>query len=195
VNTRDVLFTVVYHVLILKGGHPASTIVQKALFEVDRGNFPIEGIKLVMNTMFPDEYFILPDDKKLFYKNNLKILCDLTPRNPNPTLLFVQSPTKSVVHSTIMFNGCQYTIESAILRVEFLNMESTHAICGFFCNGEPWLYDSNGIVVKSNWVTNDYNSYKTEIYVEFKHVVSDIQVDIIVYANRADFWHEKRNVL
>ena len=186
VNPRDVLFAVVYHVLILGGGSqvpnlkdPASTIVQKAHFDAQHGNYPIEGIKLVMESVFAHEYLILPDKYKLFYKNARGILCDSIPNTPR--VLFVVSPIMSIVHLATMFNSRRYTIETAIIIVEFSTMESTHAICGFFCDGDQWLYDSNGIVVKTDWVKNEYNSYIQAVHKQFGHVISTMQIDVIVY--------------
>jgi hypothetical protein len=47
-----------------------------------------------------------------------------------------------------------YNLTSAVI-----NINDTHAICGIICNNESYIYDSNNILTKDNWINNNIKNY------------------------------------
>lgn len=55
---------------------------------------------------------------------------------------------------TLTFTNALFTIENCIIIIETKKNQWNHVICGFKCNNEYYIYDSNNVLLKHNWVLN-----------------------------------------
>ncbi len=60
------------------------------------------------------------------------------------------------LNRTIKFNNVTYKLCSAIISLNI-----SHVICGIICNEKPYSYDSNNILVESDWPSANYKKYLT----------------------------------
>jgi hypothetical protein len=58
---------------------------------------------------------------------------------------------------TITFDGTTYNLCSAVIK---LNV--SHVICGIICNNKAYIYDSNNILIETDWDKGEYGKYLTD---------------------------------
>ena len=56
------------------------------------------------------------------------------------------------INEIILLKNGNFVIENCILLVATSPDKWDHVICGYRCNGEYYIYDSNNVLLKHNWL-------------------------------------------
>lgn len=97
----------------------------------------------------------------------------------NPDILVFRN-NFITLQRTITFDGAIYNLCSAVIKLTI-----AHVICGIICNDKPYIYDSNNILVETNWDRGEYSKYLTdpqtqELYKNKKLNVKEIECAVYV---------------
>lgn len=116
-----------------------------------------DGLERILKSLFEKgQYFMYTFTS--MYIDSLKD--ELTKQKEKPEVLVLCWLSKGYERFKIHQKIEDYELDFAILHgVGVSDSESNHSICGFICNGEPYVYDSNNVFAKSDWINHDLTEY------------------------------------
>jgi hypothetical protein len=137
-----------------------------------------QGLQRILTYLLPKNEYIIFD----VWGDDVETIVEKIPSISKPEVLVLKyshmRDTEAQIHQQIG----DYVLDFATFegQTEQLPMQG-HAIVGLSCGGETYIYDSNNILAKTNWISNDLSGYYEKCFELDVHYGFEFKPTVLLY--------------